>query len=647
MWITTNTSINIYHINENDLEFRETLTNFPINPEETSRIIKYNKKIYFATLNGLLHASSDYLILKDPARWDYYSTTDILPSDHVTDLAVRNDTLYIATAEGGVWLTKEGQSGQVANWQGGINKIVCNNENIYFIRSNLYYKLEGSSWRFKGSTQGVISGGTIDQTNNLWLGIRDGGLKKETWSSPFKIDGPASNFIGVVIKDRNNNLWMTSGRYRTLSSRGFYRYDFTKWTNYMFAGSYWSRHNSTVSIREDGDGNIWIGSWGGGLMIITGDSYIFFHNTSSEGSLIISSTEEVQTISLPDISDDHKGCFSGLIVDDPQGTYIVIPSIIKDNENRMWLTNYQASSLNAIIAVPPMNSMNIQSCSDWYYFGSQLEFYQAEAETGPIEFDFYGRLWCGTYADGIRVIDFGESLNNQADDQVYTVNRSTSYLYANKIFSLKNDHDGYMWIGTDQGLYSSDGQNVYSHIGGVNEAGPVGSFINNIFVDVNNNKWFATDKGLSVLLGYKNMWNADSWKHFTPENSGLPSKMVNSVFVDDKSGTAYIGTEAGLSVFHSSYSEFKPDFQSVAAGPNPFILDGSATFTITNLMLNSTVKIFNLNADLVKVLIPDGSRVTWDGRNENNIRVPSGIYLYLAYTADGLSTTGKIAVIKP
>ena len=171
-----------------------------------------------------------------------------------------------------------------------------------------------------------------------------------------------------------------------------------------------------------------------------------------------------------------------------------------------------------------------------------------------------------------------------------------------------------MWIGTEWGLNSWDGQYVYKHFGGHGEAGPIGNLVNNIFIDSNNNKWFATDKGLTVLLSNTSIWDPDSWKHFTPENSGLPCEIVNSVFVDEESGIAYIGTEQGLSIFHSAYSEFRTDFKSLAHGPNPFILDGNTSFTIKNLMPNSTVKIFNINAELVKILIPDGSRASWNGK---------------------------------
>ena len=90
----------------------------------------------------------------------------------------------------------------------------------------------------------------------------------------------------------------------------------------------------------------------------------------------------------------------------------------------------------------------------------------------------------------------------------------------------------------------------------------------------------------------------------------------------------------------------------VEAGPNPFILEGqNELFNIKKLKNNSIVKIFNLNGLLIQKLTAknlqvDGSRATWNGKELNGNIVTSGIYLYLAFTEDGKSVAGKIAVVR-
>ena len=131
-----------------------------------------------------------------------------------------------------------------------------------------------------------------------------------------------------------------------------------------------------------------------------------------------------------------------------------------------------------------------------------------------------------------------------------------------------------------------------------------------------------------------------------------------AVFVDSEQGKAYIGTSRGLSVYSGTFAEIRQDFSQIIGGPNPFILNGNADlFTIKNLMHNSTVKIFSLNGALVRELTSsgkyasgqrtlDGSRAYWDGKDSRGVAVSSGIYLYSAYTLEGQSVSGKIAVVR-
>ena len=157
---------------------------------------------------------------------------------------------------------------------------------------------------------------------------------------------------------------------------------------------------------------------------------------------------------------------------------------------------------------------------------------------------------------------------------------------------------------------------------------------------------------MSILKGDKSPWDSNAWVHYTTVNSGLPSALVNSVYVDEDDGKAYLGTESGLSIFSGTFSEYKTDFSSLTGGPNPFVLNGTTNFILKNLAFNSKVKILNINGRIVKELNQEngfvfGSRATWDGTDINNKRVPSGIYLYLVYNEEGLKGTGKIPVIKP
>jgi hypothetical protein len=222
-------------------------------------------------------------------------------------------------------------------------------------------------------------------------------------------------------------------------------------------------------------------------------------------------------------------------------------------------------------------------------------------------------------------------------------------LFSNRILSIKKDHDGIMWIGTAGGLNSFDGQNFFKHVG---EIGPIENKINTIFVDNFNNKWFATDGGLSILKADESPWDPTAWVHYTPENSGLPDKVVNSIFVDQTVGEAYIGTESGLSIFTGSFAEIKEEMNTIVSGPSPYVLDDQTDYVIKNLVFGASIKILNVNGKLIRTLTREegtveGGRATWDGRDQSEAKVSSGVYIFLVYNEEGITASGKIAVIKP
>jgi len=294
----------------------------------------------------------------------------------------------------------------------------------------------------------------------------------------------------------------------------------------------------------------------------------------------------------------------------------------------------------------------------WVSFGPEDGIVTDEGDIMCIEFDDYGRLWIGTFRSGVYVLDYNNSINNKNDDNLDHLLMQDN-LASDLIYSIAKDNDGIVWIGTAGGLNSYDGLNMYSHVGDENGlTGPLENQINHIFVDKYNNKWFSTSGGVSILRAGKSAWDSDGWLGISEENSGLVDNMVHGIYVDPKTSEALIGTDNGLSVYTGAFGQIKSNFSDAAGGPNPFILeDGNSKFILTKLKINSTVKIFTVSGKLVRELSPslklkdgslsvDGGRAVWDGRDLNGDKVSTGIYLYMAFTEDGKSASGKVAVIR-
>jgi ligand-binding sensor domain-containing protein len=652
LWVATNTGVGVFLILENQIEFRDFYNNFPKLVNQANRITVFDHHVYYASEEGLFQGPSNFIKnnLKISEAWKLFTINDGLPSNNVSDVVPTVDSLLIATTEGAASLSNNNQISEIGSWpKGKVSLIRFSGNDLFFIRYGEYYKQSGNSWVLLGTEDREIMAGIVDLSSNLWIGMDRKGIKKESWGQPFFIDGPASNHIGPIIKSKTGELWISSGKFKVPRGAGFYRYDFDHWRNYRFFNTDWSRKNNVVTVYEDMSGKIWYGAWGGGISIIDDEDIEFFHGWSGDGRLEISTVESKIEMVVPELDEENKTCFSP--VDVGTDHYLVVPYFLEDDLGNLWCTNHGANDANYLSAIPRDENGNLDmDCSNWTQIGRNIGFSELEGELSALEFDTFGRLWIATFTSGILVYDYNGTLENKTDDQsLIRVNTGNASLFSNTVLSLKSDQDGIMWIGTAGGLSSFDGQNFFKHVGDI---GPIENKINSIFVDSFNNKWFATDGGVSILKADESPWDPAAWVHYTAENSGLPNKIVNSIFVDQSVGEAYIGTESGLSIFTGSFAELKQEMNSVVSGPSPFVLDNNTDFVIKNLVFGASVKILNLNGKLVRTLTREegdveGGRATWDGRDQRQAKVSSGIYIFLIYNEEGVTASGKIAVINP
>jgi ligand-binding sensor domain-containing protein len=653
LWVATNLGVGVFLIFEDQLEFRDYFINFPTRGNKAYRISVFNDNIYYATEVGLLKAPSDFIKnnLKISDAWTLITTDHGLPSNSVRDIQTVSDSLLIGTADGAASINMDNQISQIYSWPGGLVSLIrISNSDIYFMRSADVFKQKGSTWEFDSRGGSEITSAIFDDSSNLWFGMVRNGIKNKEKDFSFKIDGPASNKIGSIIKSRDNELWISSGKYKVPTGFGFYRYDFDSWTNYRFYDGSWYRKNNVVTVYEDIHGKIWYGSWGGGISIVNSANMDFYHGWSEPGRLEVTIVSDKTEIILPELDATKRSCFTPVSVGIDH--YLVVPYFLEDDQGNLWSTNYGADDENYISVIPRDENGNLKlDCDNWTYFGRNIGLNDNEGQVSALEFDDFNRVWISTFSAGIMVFDYNGTVENQSDDNsVIRVNTSNyPSLFSNTILAIKRDHDGIMWIGTAGGLNSFDGQNFFKHVG---EIGPIENKINAIFVDSFNNKWFATDGGLSILIADESPWDPSAWVHYTPENSGLPDKVVNSIFVDQVVGEAYIGTDSGLSIFKGSFAEIKEEMNSVVSGPSPYILDDRTDFVIKNLVFGASVKILNVNGKLVRTLSREegnveGGRATWDGRDQSRTKVASGVYIFIVYNEEGITASGKIAVIKP
>src|SRR5580692_1322777 len=112
----------------------------------------------------------------------------------------------------------------------------------------------------------------------------------------------------------------------------------------------------------------------------------------------------------------------------------------------------------------------------------------------------------------------------------------------NYVRTVAQTPDGYIWVGTDEGVSRFDGVNFFSL--GLQEkfqSGPVRV----LFGDSHGGLWIGSvDAGLSC-------WQGDKLSNFTTQD-GLPSDSITAV-AENGSGRLWIGTQAGLAVLQDGH----------------------------------------------------------------------------------------------
>lgn len=190
---------------------------------------------------------------------------------------------------------------------------------------------------------------------------------------------------------------------------------------------------------------------------------------------------------------------------------------------------------------------------------------------------YKGKYYIGTYGGGIYVLDPSDAtlhdLKTSSSDEVFI---------KGQIFSLTEDYDGNLWIGTLQGLYCYKDGNILYHYTSSNSQLPNDN-VYYIFFDSTNRGWVCTEMGMALISDkpdrtlIRNFPNGfggdrlvrtvyeDSSKrlYFLPDNGYLISSNLsltdfseitntpldgkNLLFItEDNSANLWIGTNSGL-----------------------------------------------------------------------------------------------------
>jgi len=453
---------------------------------------------------------------------------------------------------------------------------------------------------------------SLDPQGDLWLADYGLGLKTNqgggTWS--IRPNGPYSTSVfdmesseGILqavvggITSSWNNLWMTANL-ETFKDEEW------SWTH-----SWEDRDLITLAIDPDDPFHVYTGSWGSGLLEYRGKDISRYNESNSS----------LQTI-IP-------------------GPYVRIGGVALDPQGNLWMTNSNVSE--------PISVLKPDGTWKSFRVDNLISSYSA---LGDILVSSAGNKWVIIpRGNGLFAMDDNMTIDDASDDIYEKVSVVDKYgkVITNDVYSFAQDHDGNLWLGTNQGvlvMYSPyrlfvDGSIYAQEIliprdDGSGYADPLlgTQVVTAIEVDGANRKWLGTSGGGVYLVSADGL---EELEQFNANNSPLLSDVITDICVDGHTGEVFFGTDKGIISYKGDALQGVTAYDNVVVYPNPVRETYEGPVAIKGLVENTTVKITDMGGNLVFETESLGGQAIWDGTNFNGERVATGVYMIYLSSADG------------
>ncbi len=362
-------------------------------------------------------------------------------------------------------------------------------------------------------------------------------------------DGLRNEYVTSVLLGRDGNLWIGT------SGGGLSRFRHGTFANYTTRDGLSS--NTVLSIVEDALGTLWIGTADGGLDRFQDGK--FSSLTTKQGlaadrvlSLLQDREGNLWVGTLRGLHRLHGGVFTTFSASEGLSSDEVRP-VYEDRDGAIWVgTNAGLNRLKS-------GKITVYTTKDG------LSNNAVYSLTG----DDHGTLWIGT----------GKGLTRLKDGK-FTVISSKHGLPNDIVLSTLVDHLGNLWVGTRGGLSRFDGSRFITYS---TDEGLSNDYVVSLYEDRHGTLWIGTGGG-----GLNRLENGHFTTYTTPP--GLSSNFICSIY-GEADGTLWLGTRGG--------------------GLNRFKNGHFTAYTMRDGLLD----------DSVFVTLPDERGNLWMGSNKGVFRV--------------------------
>jgi len=347
---------------------------------------------------------------------------------------------------------------------------------------------------------------------------------------------------------------------------------------------------------------------------------------------------EFQNNKLTEVYLDQNSTLRSVI---PGQKFFRLGGICFDHQKNLWVTN---SAVENPLSV-------LKADGTWKSFSLNNEL--GSMNLGDIITTQQGYKWfILSNGNGLFVYNDNGTIDNEDDDEFkkISVKDENNKVITNDIYSIAEDKDGNIWLGTSQGIV------VYYNPGAVftddpfyariiivprNDGSDLGDpllgteTVTSIEVDGANRKWLGTKNAGAFLVSDDGLEQIYS---FNVENSPILSNTITDIAINDQTGEVVFGTAKGIISYMNEATEPDDLFRDVYVFPNPVREDYDGDIVISGLIEDTYLKITDLNGNLVAEMKSLGGRAVWDGTNLHNERVHTGVYLVFCSNQDGSLT---------
>jgi two-component system, sensor histidine kinase ChiS len=310
--------------------------------------------------------------------------------------------------------------------------------------------------------------------------------------------------ISAIVQDRAGNLWI--GTY----GAGIVRFDGSNFSH--FDEKTGLPDNHVLSLFIDNDGLVWVGTRLGGLIRFDGRNYTIFNEQSGLNN------NSIEAIYQDTEGNYWFGTYGGGVSQFDGETFIhytteqglagnIVYTIEQDDDGNMWFGT-RGAGISSFDGQSFRNYSTRQGLASDYIINSLK--------------DQKGRLWFGTDGEGVSIFD----------GKYFSRISTREGMPDTDILSLGEDSRGNIWLGTRRaGIVKIENGKISSFR---ESDGLINSFITCFFEDASGKMWFGSYGG---GIG---QYNGDIYRHFT-EDDGLTDSFIRSINQDDE-GTVWLAS---------------------------------------------------------------------------------------------------------